>query len=189
MARVPKFFARSEPNPQAPLDVQELMDTTEAKSGFLPNVFSALSHRPDEFRSFFGYHDALMNSESLLTKAEKEMIVVATSAINDCLYCVVAHGAILRIRAKDATLSERVATDYKRAGLPKRQEAILDFAIKVTSRANEVDESDFEPLYEAGLGENEIWEIGAISAFFAMSNRLAGFAKILPNSEFYSLGR
>ncbi len=189
MTKVPEFFARSEANPAAPPDVQELMDKTAAKSGFLPNVFSALSHRPDEFRSFFNYHDALMNSESLLTKADKEMIVVATSAINDCLYCVVAHGAILRIRAKDATISERVATDYKRAGLTERQVAILDFASKVASRANEVEETDFAPLYDVGLGDNEIWEIGAITAFFAMSNRLAGFAKILPNSEFYSLGR
>jgi uncharacterized peroxidase-related enzyme len=125
----------------------------------------------------------------LLTKADKDSRVAATSAINDCHYCVVAHGAILIIRAKHTTLSERVATDYKRAGLSKRHEAILDFATKVASRANEVDENDFEPLYEVGMGENEIWEIGAITAFFAMSNRLAGFAKILPNSEFYSLGR
>ena len=150
---------------------------------------AALAHRPDEFRAFFAYHDALMEKPGRLTKAEREMIVVATSAANQCLYCVVAHGAILRIRAKNPLLADQVATNYRKADLTPRQRAMLDFALQVATRSSEVDEPDFATLEAVGFSQDDIWDIAAIAAFFAMSNRLANVMSIPPNDEFYALGR
>ena len=172
-----------------PDDIRERIVAVQEKSGFVPNVFLALAHRPDEFRAFFAYHDALMEKEDGLTKGEREMIVVATSGLNQCLYCVVAHGAILRIREKNPHLSDQVATNYHNADISDRQKAMLDFAAKISLKAHEVNDSDFEKLRDYGFSEEEIWDIGAISAFFAMSNRLAGLSTMRPNDEFYLLGR
>ncbi len=172
-----------------PDDIRERILAVQEKSGFVPNVFLALAHRPDEFRAFFAYHDALMEKEDGLTKGEREMIVVATSGLNQCLYCVVAHGAILRIREKNPHLADQVATNYCNADISDRQKAMLDFAAKISRKAHEVNDSDFEKLRDYGFSEEEIWDIGAISAFFAMSNRLAGLSTMRPNDEFYLLGR
>jgi len=172
-----------------PDDIRERIVAVQEKSGFVPNVFLALAHRPDEFRAFFAYHDALMEKEDGLTKGEREMIVVATSGLNQCLYCVVAHGAILRIREKNPYLADQVATNYHNADISDRQKAMLDFAAKISLKAHEVNDSDFEKLRDHGFSEEEIWDIGAISAFFAMSNRLAGLSTMRPNDEFYLLGR
>ena len=172
-----------------PEDIQELILTVQEKSGFVPNIFLALAHRPDEFRAFFAYHDALMEKESGLTKAEREMIVVATSARNECQYCVVAHGAILRIRAKNPEIADQVATNYRKADISPRQRAMLDFAMTVSQDAEFIGEDDYEELAEHGLSEEDAWDIGAIAAFFAMSNRLANMVSLRPNSEFYLLGR
>lgn len=189
MTRVPEWFGRVEPDPGAPDDVRARNEAVAERTGFLPTIFSALSWRPDEYRAFFSYHDALMEIPSGLTKAERELIVVATSAGNHCLYCVVAHGAILRIRAHDPTIADRVVVDPLRAGLDERSLAIVRFAFKVRDDANAITPEDFAPLYEVGLDDTDIWLVGAITAFFALSNRLAGFAKILPNPEFYAMGR
>ena len=172
-----------------PDEIRERIMAVQEKSGFVPNVFLALAHRPDEFRAFFAYHDALMEKEDGLTKGEREMIVVATSGLNQCLYCVVAHGAILRIREKNPHLADQVATNYHNADISDRQKAMLDFAAKISLKAHEVNDSDFEKLRDYGFAEEEIWDIGAISAFFAMSNRLAGLSTMRPNDEFYLLGR
>lgn len=172
-----------------PDDIRERIVAVQEKSGFVPNVFLALAHRPDEFRAFFAYHDALMEKPGGLSKAEREMIVVATSGANDCLYCVVAHGAILRIRAKNPRLADQLATNYRRAEISARQHAMLDYALKVALHAAEVGEADFVALRGHGFDDADIWDIGAIVAFFAMSNRLANFASIQPNEEFYLLGR
>jgi uncharacterized peroxidase-related enzyme len=172
-----------------PADVRERILAVQEKSGFVPNVFLALAHRPDEFRAFFAYHDALMEKEGGLSKAEREMIVVATSGANQCQYCVVAHGAILRIRAKNPLIADQVAVNYRKADLTPRQRAMLDFAMKVALASHEVNEADYEALDRAGFTREEAWDIGAIAAFFAMSNRLANMANIRPNDEFYSLGR
>ena len=172
-----------------PEDIQELILTVQEKSGFVPNIFLALAHRPDEFRAFFAYHDALMEKESGLTKAEREMIVVATSARNECQYCVVAHGAILRIRAKNPEIADQVATNYRKADISPRQRAMLDFAMTVSQDAEFIGEDDYEELAEHGFSEEDAWDIGAIAAFFAMSNRLANMVSLRPNSEFYLLGR
>lgn len=172
-----------------PPDIRERIEKVAEKSGFIPNVFLVLAHRPDEFRAFFAYHDALMEKPSNLTKAEKEMIVVATSAANDCLYCVIAHGAILRIRSKNPRLAEQVATNYRRAEITPRQRAILDYALKVAVDSARISEDDWQPLYQHGLTQDDIWEIGAIAAFFAMSNRLANMSALRPNDEFYAMGR
>lgn len=172
-----------------PPDVRERILAVQEKSGFVPNVFLALARRPGEFRAFFAYHDALMEKEGGLSKAEREMIVVATSGANHCQYCVVAHGAILRIRAKNPLIADQVAVNYKKADLTPRQRAMLDFAMKVALAAHEVDESDYVRLDEAGFTREEAWDIAAISAFFAMSNRLANMANIRPNDQFYLLGR
>ena len=172
-----------------PTDVRERILAVQEKSGFVPNVFLALAHRPDEFRAFFAYHDALMEKEGGLSKAEREMIVVATSGANHCQYCVVAHGAILRIRAKNPLIADQVAVNYRKADLTPRQRAMLDFAMKVALASDEVSESDYEALDKAGFTREEAWDIGAIAAFFAMSNRLANMASIRPNDEFYLLGR
>jgi uncharacterized peroxidase-related enzyme len=172
-----------------PVDIRERIEKVAEKSGFIPNVFLALAQRPDEFRAFFAYHDALMERPSNLSKAEKEMIVVATSAANDCLYCVIAHGAILRIRSKNPRLAEQVATNYRRAEITPRQRAILDYALKVALDSARISEDDWQPLMEHGLTLDDIWEIGAIAAFFAMSNRLANMSALRPNDEFYTMGR
>jgi uncharacterized peroxidase-related enzyme len=174
---------------ELPEDIRQRILTVQEKSGFIPNVFLVLAHRPDEFRSFFAYHDALMDKPGKLTKAEREMIVVATSNANQCQYCVVAHGAILRIRAKDPLLADQVAINYRKADISPRQKAMLDFAMKVSSSAWAVNEEDFALLGEQGWGEEEAWDIAAIAAFFGMSNRLANVTSMRPNEEFYLMGR
>ncbi len=172
-----------------PDDIRERIEKVAEKSGFIPNVFLALAQRPDEFRAFFAYHDALMERPSNLSKAEKEMIVVATSAANDCLYCVIAHGAILRIRSKNPRLADQIATNYRRAEITPRQRAILDYALKVAIDSARISEEDWQLLFQHGLTQDDIWEIGAIAAFFAMSNRLANMSALRPNDEFYTMGR
>lgn len=172
-----------------PDDLRATINAVEEKAGFVPNVFSKLSRRPDEFRAFFAYHDALMERDSGLSKGEREMIVVATSAINHCLYCVIAHGAIARIREKNPVLADQLATDYKRAEITPRQVAMLDFACAVATDSAAITEADFEVLHTHGFSDEDIWDIGAITAFFAMSNRLASVTGMLPNTEFYSMGR
>ncbi|MCI5074820.1 peroxidase-related enzyme [Oricola sp.] len=172
-----------------PDDIRERIEAVQEKSGFVPNVFLALAARPDEFRAFFAYHDALMEKPGNLTKAEREMIVVATSSVNQCQYCVIAHGAILRIRAKNPLIADQVAVNYRKADLTERQKAMLDFAVKVTSRSYEVDDADFATLGTHGFSEDDIWDIAGISAFFGMSNRMANVMSMRPNDEFYSLGR
>ncbi|MGL1834031.1 peroxidase-related enzyme [Rhodocyclaceae bacterium SMB388] len=172
-----------------PDDVRDKILAVQEKNGFVPNVFLALAHRPEEFRAFFAYHDALMEKNEGLTKAEREMIVVATSGANDCLYCVVAHGAILRVRAKNPRVADQVATNYRKAEVTPRQRAMLDFAMKVALRAAEVEEADYARLREHGFSDDDAWDIGAIAAFFAMSNRLANMSSMRPNEEFYLMGR
>jgi uncharacterized peroxidase-related enzyme len=172
-----------------PADVRERILAVQEKSGFVPNVFLALAHRPDEFRAFFAYHDALMEKPGGLSKAEREMIVVATSGANDCQYCVVAHGAILRIRAKNPLLADQVAVNYRKADITPRQRAMLDFAIKVALDSGAIGEADFEALRAHALGQDDAWDIAAIAAFFAMSNRLANASSMRPNEEFYLMGR
>jgi uncharacterized peroxidase-related enzyme len=172
-----------------PEDIRERIVAVQEKSGFIPNVFLTLAHRPDEFRAFFAYHDALMEKPGNLTKAEREMIVVATSNVNQCQYCVVAHGAILRIRAKNPLIADQVATNYRKADISDRQKAMLDFGMKVSQTAHLVGESDFEALKGHGFTEDDIWDIAGIAAFFGMSNRLANVTSMRPNTEFYSLGR
>jgi uncharacterized peroxidase-related enzyme len=172
-----------------PDDVRERIVGVQAKAGFVPNVFLMLAHRPQEFRAFFAYHDALMDREGGLTRAEREMIVVATSGANDCLYCVVAHGAILRVRAKNPRLADQLAVDHRKAEITPRERAMLDFALKVALRAARIEDEDLARLREHGFDDDAIWDIGAIAAFFALSNRLAGLAGMHPNEEFYLLGR
>ncbi|HXZ52686.1 MAG TPA: peroxidase-related enzyme [Burkholderiales bacterium] len=172
-----------------PEDVRARLLAVQEKSGFVPNVFLALAHRPDEFRAFFAYHDALMEKEGGLAKAEREMIVVATSGANNCQYCVVAHGAILRIRAKNPLVADQVAINYRKADITPRQKAMLDFALKVALEAATVGEADFAALRAHGFGDEDIWDIGAIAAFFALSNRMANLTDMRPNDEFYLLGR
>jgi len=172
-----------------PEDIRARILKVQKKSGFIPNVFLMLAYRPDEFRAFMAYHDGLMDKEGGLSKAEREMIVVATSSVNQCQYCVVAHGAILRIRAKTPLIADQVAGNYRKADITPRQRAMLDFAMKVSQRAQEVGEADSVMLREHGFSDDEIWDIAAISAFFAMSNRLANFTSLRPNDEFYALGR
>jgi len=172
-----------------PDDIRERILAVQEKSGFVPNVFLVLAHRPDEFRAFFAYHDALMEKPGNLTKAEREMIVVATSARNECQYCVIAHGAILRIRAKNPLIADQVATNYRKADITDRQKAMLDFAMKVSMSAQQVGEADFDTLKAHGFDEDDIWDIAGISAFFGMSNRMANVTSMRPNDEFYTLGR
>ena len=172
-----------------PEDIRARILAVQEKSGFIPNVFLTLAHRPDEFRAFFAYHDALMDKPGNLTKAEREMIVVATSSVNQCQYCVIAHGAILRIRAKNPLIADQVATNYRKADITARQKAMLDFAMKVSQSAHLVGESDFEVLKEHGFTDDDIWDIAGISAFFGMSNRIANVTSMRPNAEFYALGR
>ena len=174
---------------ELPDDIRARIAQVQEKAGFVPNVFLTLAHRPDEFRAFFAYHDALMLREDGLTKGEKEMIVVATSAANDCHYCVVAHGAILRVYEKNPLIADQVAVNYRRADLAPRQRAMLDFAIKVALHSEEIEEVDFEKLRAHGFTDEDAWDIGAIAAFFAMSNRLANMTSMRPNDEFYLMGR
>jgi uncharacterized peroxidase-related enzyme len=174
---------------QLPEDVRDRILAVQEQTGFVPNVFLGLAHRPDEFRAFFAYHDALMEKESGLSKAEREMIVVATSGTNQCHYCVVAHGAILRVRAKNPLIADQVAINYRKADLTPRQKAMLDFALKVAKEAYTVNDADFEALRAHEFTDQDIWDIGAIAAFFAMSNRLANMMSLRPNDEFYLLGR
>ena len=170
-------------------DVRNRILAVQEKAGFVPNVFLTLAHRPDEFRAFFAYHDALMEKESGVSKAEREMIVVATSGANQCQYCVVAHGAILRVRARNPFIADQVAVNYRKADLTQRQRAMLEFALKVALRSAEVGEADLAALREHGFTDEDIWDIGAVAAFFAMSNRLANMSSMRPNDEFFVMGR
>jgi uncharacterized peroxidase-related enzyme len=172
-----------------PDDLRARILKVQEKSGFVPNVFLGLAHRPDEWRAFFAYHDALMEKESGLTKAEREMIVVAVAGANGCQYCVVAHGAILRIRSKNPLLADQVATNYREADITPRQRAMLDFALKVAEDSRAIDERDFAALHAHGFTDEDVWDIAGVSAFFSMSNRLANFLALRPNDEFYLLGR
>ena len=174
---------------QLPADIREKIVAVQDKSGFVPNVFLKLARRPDEFRAFFAYHDALMLRENGLSKGEKEMIVVATSAANDCLYCVVVHGAILRIYEKNPLIADQLATNYRKAAITPRQRAMLDFALKVATRSAEIADADFELLRAHGFSDEDAWDIGAIAAFFALSNRMANLSSMMPNAEFHLLGR
>jgi uncharacterized peroxidase-related enzyme len=172
-----------------PADIRDRILAVQEKSGFVPNVFLTLAYRPDEFRAFFAYHDALMDKDSGLTKAEREMIVVATSSANQCHYCVVAHGAILRIRAKNPEIADQIAINYRKADITPRQRAMLDFAMKVSRAAEEISEQDLTDISRHGFSDDDIWDIAAISAFFALSNRLANVTGMRPNDEFYMMGR
>ncbi len=172
-----------------PEDLRSRILAVQEKAGFVPNVFLVLAHRPDELRAFLAYHDALMEKDIGLTKAEREMIVVATSAANGCQYCVIAHGAILRIRAKNPLIADQVAINHTKADLSPRQKAMLDFAMKVATDSRNIGEADLETLRGHGFDDEAIWDIGAIVAFFAMSNRLANLTAMRPNAEFYTMGR
>lgn len=172
-----------------PEDIRSRILAVQEKSGFVPNIFLGLAHRPDEFRAFFAYHDALMDKAGGLTKAEREMIVVATSGLNECIYCVVAHGAILRIREKNPHIADQLATNYRKADVTVRQRVMLEFAVKVSQQAQTVSEADIETLHANGFSHDDIWDIGAIAAFFALSNRLANMSSMRPNDEFYLMGR
>ena len=172
-----------------PEDVRARILAVQEKSGFVPNVFLALARRPDEFRAFFAYHDALMEKPGGLTKAEREMIVVATSGANRCQYCVVAHGAILRVRAKNPLVADQVAINHRKADITPRQKTMLDFAMKVALASHEIGDADFDALRGAGIADEDAWDIAAIAAMFAMSNRLANAFGIRPNDEFYAMGR
>ena len=172
-----------------PQDVRERMLQVQDKAGFIPNVFLVLAHRPDEFRAFVAYHDALLLRESGLSKGEKEMIIVATSGANRCLYCVVAHGAILRVYEKQPLIADQVATNYLKADITPRQKAMLGFALKVCNDSANLVESDFDALKAHGFSDEDIWDIGAITALFGLSNRMANLVSMRPNDEFYLLGR
>ena len=178
-----------------PEDIKTQILAVQAKAGFVPNVFLALARRPAEWRAFFAYHDALMEPESAgrtshLTKGDREMIVVATSSANGCLYCVVAHGALLRIYEKKPMVADQVAVNYRKAtDITPRQRAMLDFAMKVCERSHEISEDDFAPLHAHGFDDEDIWDIAAITAFFGLSNRMASFSGMMPNPEFYLMGR
>jgi uncharacterized peroxidase-related enzyme len=172
-----------------PDDIRERITAVAERSGFVPNVFLALARRPDEFRAFVTYHDALMERDGGLTKAEREMIVVATSAARACTYCVVAHGAILRIRAKDSQIADLVATNYRQAPISARQRAMLDYAVKLSLTPEEIGAADRATLAEAGFDLEDIWDISAVTAFFSLSNRMAHAMGLVPNDEFYLMGR
>lgn len=172
-----------------PADIRARIDEVQEKAGFVPNVFLTLAHRPDEFRAFFAYHDALMLKDGHLSKGEREMIVVATSTANRCLYCVVAHGALVRIYEKQPLLADQVAVNYLKADLTPRQKAILAYAMKVCERSHEVSDDDYATLRAHGLDDEDIWDIAAITAFFGMSNRLANAISMRPNDEFFLMGR
>ena len=173
-----------------PEDIRTAVLAVQEKAGFVPNVFLALARRPAEWRAFFAYHDALMlKEEGSLTKGDREMIVTTTSAANQCLYCVVAHGALLRIYEKKPLVADQVAVNYRKADITPRQRAMLDFAMKVCDRSHEVDDADFAALHTHGFDDEDIWDIGAITAFFGLSNRMASFTGMQPNPEFFLMGR
>ena len=173
-----------------PEDMRLRILEVQQKSGFVPNVFLALAHRPAEWRAFMAYHDALLVKDTgSLSKGDREMIIVTTSATNHCLYCVVAHGAILRIHEKNPLVADQVAINHRKANITTRQRAMLDFAMKVCTASHEVNDADFAALHVQGFSDDDIWDIGAITAFFGMSNRLANFSGMLPNPEFYLMGR
>ena len=172
-----------------PEDIRDRILAVQEKAGFVPNVFLVLAHRPEEFRAFFAYHDALMEKPGNLSIAEREMIVVATSNLNQCQYCVVAHGAILRIRAKNPLIADQVAINYRKADITPRQKAMLDFAVKVSQSAEAVGEAEIEALKAHGFDEDDVWDIAGIAAFFALSNRMANVTGMRPNPEFYAMGR
>jgi uncharacterized peroxidase-related enzyme len=172
-----------------PEDIRDRIAAVQQQSGFVPNIFLALAWRPEEFRAFMAYHDALMNKREGLTGAEREMIVVAVSIANQCQYCVVAHGAILRVRAKDPAISELIAANWRKARLPARQRAMLDYATKVAAHSHLVTDADRAAVLDAGFTQDELWDIGAIAAFFSMSNRLANAMDLQPNREFQGIGR
>jgi uncharacterized peroxidase-related enzyme len=181
------------PSPElkdVPEDIRARILEVQEKAGFVPNVFLALARRPAEWRAFFAYHDALMLKEDgSLTKGDREMIVTATSALNNCLYCVVAHGALLRIYEKKPLVADQVAVNYRKADITPRQRAMLDFATKVCLQSHEIGEEDFPPLHAQGFSDEDIWDIAAITAFFGLSNRMASFSNMQPNPEFYLMGR
>jgi len=172
-----------------PDDVRQKMLLVQQKAGFVPNVFLALAHRPDEFRAFVAYHDALLLRESGLSKGEKEMIIVATSGANGCLYCVVAHGAILRVYEKAPLVADQVAVNYRKADITPRQKAMLAFAMKVCLNSADVGDADFAALREHGFSDDDIWDIAAITGLFGLSNRIANVSSLRPNDEFYMMGR
>ena len=172
-----------------PDDIKEMALAIQEKVGFVPNVFLALAHRPEEFRAFFAYHDALMEKDSGVSKADREMIVVATSADNGCQYCVIAHGAILRIRAKNPLIADQVAVNYRKADITPRQMAMLDFAMKVSNDSKSICDEDFETLRGHGFSDEDIWDIAAVTGFFGLSNRMASFTSMRPNDEFFAMGR
>jgi len=173
-----------------PADLRARIEEVQEKAGFVPNVFLALAHRPDELRAFMAYHDALLLREgSKLTKGEREMIIVATSGANNCLYCVVAHGAILRVYEKKPLIADQVAVNHRKADITPRQNAMLDFALKVTRASHEVGDADFEALRAHGFDDEDIWDIAGIAAFFGLSNRMASVINLRPNDEFYLMGR
>ncbi len=177
-----------------PDDIKARIVETQEKAGFIPNVFVAFARRPAEWRAFFAYHDALMMPETVgrdsgLNKGDREMIVTATSAANRCLYCVVAHGAILRIYEKKPLVADQVAVNYLKAEIPSRQKAMLDFAMKVCLKSDQINDSDFAALHAHGFNDEDAWDIAAITAFFGLSNRMASFSGMMPNPEFYLMGR
>ena len=172
-----------------PEDIKTKILAVQEKAGFVPNVFLVLAHRPDEFRAFFAYHDALMEKDSGLSKAEMEMIIVATSNANSCQYCVIAHGAVLRIRAKNALVADQVAVNYRKADISARQMAMLDFAMKVCNNARSICDGDFDVLHSHGFNDEDIWDIAGITSFFGLSNRMANFTSMRANDAFYSMGR
>ena len=172
-----------------PVDIQELFHDVSNKTGFVPNVFWVMANRPNEVRAFWAYHEALMRRDSGLTKVEREMIVLATSAENQCLYCVVAHGAILRLYHKNQMISEDIAVNYRKASISDRQRSMLDFAVKVCRESHLINNEDFRLLHEVGFDDDDIWDIAALTSLFALSNRIANVSSMKPNDEFYSLGR
>ena len=172
-----------------PDDIRSKIQSVQEKTGFVPNVFLIMARKPDEFRGFCTYYDAIMETECGLTKAELEMIVVATSAQNNCLYCVVSHGAVLRIRAKDPVLSDQLAINFRKSKITKKQMAMLNFAVKVTKESDNISDKDFEILQDHGFDIEDAWRIASVASFFAMSNRLANTFSMLPKTEFYNMGR
>lgn len=174
---------------ELPADIKKYIYAIQEKIGFIPNVFLTLSYRPDEFRAFMAYHDAVMERKGGLTKAEKEMVIVATSNQNGCQYCVIAHGAILRVRTKDPLVADQVAINYTKADISSRQKAMITFALKMSHDSKSITDKDFENLSMHGFDEDDIWDIASITAFFGLSNRMANFTSMRPNDEFYLMGR
>jgi uncharacterized peroxidase-related enzyme len=174
---------------QVPQDIRDKILEVQEKAGFVPNVFLTFAHRPAEFRAFFAYHDALLLRESGLSKGEKEMIIVATSGANGCLYCVVAHGAILRIYEKNPLIADQLATNYLKADITPRQKAMLDFAMKVCTASYAITDDDFAQLHDHGFSDEDAWDIAGITALFGLSNRMANVTSMRPNDEFYLMGR